>query len=362
MRMDLIKNMEQTVSCSISMHRLISKLERMTHPPLRHCILSGNYYEIKPQGTPVTYHYIARLIRKLPAIFSIILMRGNKMNWIQIMNSTVDYIEANLTKKLYVCQIAEKGYYSSFHFQRMFTMIAGVTVADYVRRRRLTLAAQDLFNGEKVIDVAMRYDYETPEAFTRAFKRLYDITPKDVKNCGVHLVAYPRLSFQISIKGEGYMNYKLVEHPSFEVIGVKCTITTKFGENKKQVVSFWRETETNGTKSKLCNIIGPLGLLGICLHFDSEMSTFEYMIAVEAGNNEEAGYVKEVIPAATYAVFESIGPMPAAIQSVIDRIYNEWFPSTSFEHAGTPELEVYYPGNPQDQNYRSEVWIQIKKQ
>ncbi|MCT4509523.1 MAG: AraC family transcriptional regulator, partial [Tepidibacter sp.] len=141
------------------------------------------------------------------------------MNWLNAMNNAVEYIEDNITKKIDIVQVAKIALSSTFHFQRMYHMITGVTIGEYIRRRRLTLATQDIISGEKIINVAYKYGYETPEAFTKAFRKMHGISPSVARELGVNLKAYPKLSFHISIKGDKNMNYKIFDKGSFKVVG-----------------------------------------------------------------------------------------------------------------------------------------------
>ena len=143
------------------------------------------------------------------------------MDWLDRMNRALDYIETNLADHISLDEIARKACCSTYHFQRMFPFITGVSLSEYIRRRRLTLAAFELQTTEaKIIDVAMRYGYQSPEAFARAFKTLHGIMPMAARTQGTALKAYPGFSFHISIKGDLAMNYRLEQKPAFEMFGV----------------------------------------------------------------------------------------------------------------------------------------------
>ncbi|NFI56206.1 AraC family transcriptional regulator [Clostridium botulinum] len=261
------------------------------------------------------------------------------MEWLDSMNKAVEYIEDNITEKLDIEKVAKIALSSPFHFQRMYHVITGVTIAEYVRRRRLTLAAQDIISGEKIINVAYTYGYETP---------------------GANLKAYPKLSFHISIKGDKDMNYKIVEKESFRVVGKQTRITMVDGENFEQVPEFWNNCMKDGSYNWICSKVGKLGVLGICKDFGKD--EFNYMIGVEEIKDSiPKGYVSATIPAATWAIFESSGALPDAIQDLTRRIFTEWLPSTGYEHACAPELEIYPEGDIYSSDYKCEIWIPIKK-
>lgn len=285
------------------------------------------------------------------------------MQYIKKMNESIDYIEDNILEDLKIDQIAKVACLSKFHFQRMFHMLTGVTIAEYIRKRRITLAAQELAVGEnKIIDLAIKYRYSTAESFSRAFRKMQGISPSNVNGNGNNLKAYPRLSFQLQLKGAEKMNYRIVKKESFKIIGRSIRVSTVDGENYKTIPEFWQEINNNGYCERLSNYMGELGILGVCMDYDPETEKMTYMAAVEKPVNRklELEVEEKEIPAATWAVFEAVGKMPDAIQKVWKRIYSEWFPSTGYEHAGGPELEVYLPGNPDSEDYKSEIWIPIK--
>jgi AraC family transcriptional regulator len=250
----------------------------------------------------------------------------------------------------------------------MFHMLTGVTVAEYVRKRRLTLAAQELVTTKgKIIDIALKYGYDTPESFARAFRKVHGINPSEARESGVSLKVNPRLSFQISLKGDQEMNYQIMEKPAFKVIGKGIRVSTENGENTKRIPQFWRQCYENGFSASLEKMADPKGVtgeckLGVCLEFEPELKEFTYFIGVEHTQGAiPDGLTEKNVPAGAWAIFESIGPMPRAIQELNQRIYSEWFSSTGYQHAGEVDMEVYPPGDADDENYRCEVWVPITK-
>ncbi|SMC89693.1 AraC family transcriptional regulator [Sporomusa malonica] len=284
------------------------------------------------------------------------------MEWLKRMLNAIEYMESHMEEPLDVGRTAQVACSSIFHFQRMFHMLTGVTLAEYVRKRKLTLAAQELVcTKAKVIDVALKYSYDTPESFSKAFRRVHGVSPSAVRKPGVPLKAYPKLSFHLSIKGDQDMDYRIVSKEGFQVVGKTLKVTTKDGENFKRIPKFWNECYQDGSCPKLCQS-GKENLFGICLDMNHEQEEFTYMIAVEGGSHQfDAEFVTKEIPASNWAVFTCVGAIPAAIQQTWNRIYQEWFPATGYEHAGTAELEVYPPGDSGSDEYRCEVWIPILK-
>lgn len=285
------------------------------------------------------------------------------MEWLIRMKEALDYMESNMEETLSIEEVAKIAYSSPFHFQRMFNMLTGVSVSDYIRRRRLTLAAQELaISKVKVLDVALKYGYDSPESFAKAFRKAHGIAPSTAREPGIQLKAFPRLSFHLSLKGDKEMEYRIVEREQFTVIGKSIQISTREGENLREIPLLWQEANADGTSDKLAEIGVDKDLLGICAEMDYTNETFSYWIAVEGGpETDPQGYATTVIPAATWAVFTSVGPMPHAIQKVWERVFQEWFPSSGYEHTGKPEFELYPPGDPNAEDYVCEVWVPIKK-
>mgnify|MGYP001377037119 CR=1 FL=1 len=234
------------------------------------------------------------------------------MEWLERLKIALDYLEANLETDLEIKEAARLACCSTFHFQRMFHILTGFTVVEYVRNRRLTLAAQELAMGNaRVIDVALKYGYDTPESFSKAFRRLHGVNPSTARGSGVNLKAFPRISFYLSIKGDKDMDYKIVEKEAFAIVGKRIRVTTKDKQNLKLIPEFWTECCQKGICCELAANAGKLGLLGVCMNFNPDAEELTYMIGIEKPQSKVlTGFEEKEIPASTWAVFESIGPMP----------------------------------------------------
>lgn len=289
------------------------------------------------------------------------------MDWLKRMNEAIGYIEENLEGKIDYLAVAQKACCSSYHFQRMFSYMAEVPLSEYIRRRRLSCAAFDLQNTEdKVIDIALKYGYDSPTAFTRAFQNLHGITPNAAREEGVMLKAYPPISFQISIKGASVMNYKIEKKEAFRIVGPKLSTTMENSVCFEDIPKFWNETAMSGKIAQLGSMIdqAPFGMLGVSA-CDSEsmgaISAFDYYIAAPTSKAVPDGMEEFTVPAATWAVFECIGPMPGAIQEMQKRITTEWLPTSGYEYGSAPDIEVYYDKDGTKPDTRSEVWIPVVK-
>lgn len=295
------------------------------------------------------------------------------MDWLDRMNGAINHIEEHLGDTVDYEQVARIACCSSYHFQRMFSFITDVPLSEYIRRRRLTLAAFELQNSDvRVIDLALRYGYDSPNSFTRAFQALHGVTPSMARDRGVRLKAYPRMSFSITIKGDVEMDYKIVERASFRVFGVEKLIDATGGNNFRMIPEFWKECWKTGVLEPLMNLQQPKQENGLCrlnsimCYRDIGKDSFPYMIGVidfdGSASIPEQYKVVDVKPH-TWAIFRSqehgMEDASEKIQAVWKRIFPEWFPTSGYEHACGPELELTYE-LAGDRCY-SEVWIPVIK-
>ncbi|MCK9312724.1 MAG: AraC family transcriptional regulator [Methanocorpusculum sp.] len=285
------------------------------------------------------------------------------MEWIDGMNKAIEYLEDNLADEIDLEMAAKMAICSSFHFQRVFAYITGVTLNEYIRRRRMTVAAFELLEGDaKVIDLAYKYGYESPTAFNRAFRNIHGVSPSKAKIEGIGLTAFPRITFTFSVKGEEAMNYKIEKKEPFRVVGYVTKEDMTMEDCFEKVPQFWQSVIKQGGIEKLCALMqgkDPHGILGISLCEGGNFSG--YLIAVATDAPVPAGMEEYTIPEMTYALFEAIGAMPSAIQNLQQRIISEWLPTSGYEYGPAPDIEVYPEGDQQSATYRSEVWLPIVK-
>ena len=282
------------------------------------------------------------------------------MEWLDRMNDALTYLEANLDGEIDLERAAQLAACSQFHFQRMFTYIAGVPLSEYLRRRRMTLAALELTGGDaKVIDLALRYGYGSPTAFNRAFQSVHGVPPSRARDSGVRLTAYPRISFTLTVKGETSMNYRIQTLEAFRIVGLKVTLPMDMEQSFAQVPRFWQQSAPRIPELMPLMNQTPKGLLGVSACMSGE--TFDYFIAVASNTPVPQGMAEYTVPACTWAMFDCVGPMPDALQTLQKRIVTEWLPTSGYEYANAPDIEVYFEGDQFSPDYRCEAWLPIVK-
>ena len=279
------------------------------------------------------------------------------MDWVQGVKNAIRYIEDNITEDLSYDEIAGRAYVSSFYFQRAFSILCGVTLGEYIRNRRLTLAGMELLSGEvKIIDAAVKYGYDSPDSFAKAFTRFHGISPSSAKKEGANLKSVTPLKIIFKLEGGNTMDYRLEAKDSFTVIGTAREFNgdTSYVEIPK----FWDEHFSSGG-GEYVN-----GQYGICFDSDSSCGLFNYMIADCAEGKGEIPdrYKKMDIPAKTWAVFPVKGALPTALQQLNTKIWGEWLPNCNeYEMDGDFCIEMYTCGDTKSADYYSEIWIPVKK-
>ena len=280
------------------------------------------------------------------------------MEWMERLNDAIRYIEDHLTDEVDYEQLGKIACCSSYHFQRMFTYMAGIPLSEYIRRRKVSLAAVDLQGtGMKIIEVAGKYGYQSPTAFNRAFRSVHGIAPSAVKNEGVSVKSFPPITFKITVKGVEEMNYRIETKEAFRIVGVSVPLQKDIEKNFAVIPQKWQEISTDGTLQRLIGMMDtpPMGVLGISTCNDTE--PWRYYIAVST--SQEKGELSEyIVPQATWAVFPGEGTNES-IQELERRIVTEWLPTSGYEYGNAPDVEVYL--NPDPQNAKYEVWIPVVK-
>ena len=290
------------------------------------------------------------------------------MDWTTSLQKAIDFIEENLAEELDYSEIGSRACLSSFHFQRIFSIMCSFSLGEYIRNRRLTLAGAELnLSGGKVIDIALKYGYDSPDSFTKAFTRFHGITPSAAREPGASLRSYSRLSIKLSLEGGNVMDYRIEKKRAFKVVGKLQMFNSSEELNRDDIPTFWGRCHADGTVKELYkmsrNTVDDGMVFGVCYDENiGEANRFPYLIAATYEKSEiPIGYSVKEIPEYTWAVFRCVGAMPQAIQTLWRRIYAEFFPASEYRPVNGINIEAYYEGNMDDEKYISEIWIPVER-
>lgn len=291
------------------------------------------------------------------------------MDWITGIQRSIDYVEDHIMEPIDYEEVAKRACSSSFHFQRVFSILCGFTLGEYIRFRRLSLAGGELARSDiKVIDVALKYGYDTPESFSRAFTRFHGIAPSQVKNNHVILKSFSRLSVKLILNGGNTMDYRIETKDAFKLVMKKKQVSQNQELTAAEISQFWQKCGVDGTIPALCKYISKDNIFGNCIvgaSFGKDATDQEFPYAIGAMYNgvpiEEADFLVEEIPAHTYVVFPCVGKMPESFQKLYQQIYSEFFPASEYQPCDGTDFEAYPSADVFSPDYRCEIWVAVEK-
>jgi len=287
------------------------------------------------------------------------------MDFMKRMTEAIDYIEEHITEEIDFSHVARIVCCGTYQFGRIFSYVTGVSFAEYIRNRRLSLAALELQAGvAKVLDTALKYGYNSPESFARAFREMHGVPPKDAK--GTVLKMYPRITFQINIKGAVDMNYRIKEKEAIKCVGGVYRYT--MGDNG--YAKSWgiyldiKDEKLGKTPNEVIRddyklYRAPLWQVGVSHVADD--GNIEMSIGAQAAEGEYPGFELFEIPAGTWAMFTGKGKVYEGLDALFARIFTEWLPSSGYEQSMKYTIEIYPPGDSGSDDYEFEIWIPVKK-
>lgn len=297
------------------------------------------------------------------------------MEWITVLRQTIAYMEAHLLEEINAADVAEELHISPFYLQKGFKIMTGYSVGEYIRCRRLYLAALDILAGkEKVIETAYKYGYDTPESFTKAFTRFHGISPVQARKNASAIRTFLPLKISVVIQGGEEMDYVLEKVCNFRVVGLEHTVS--YANSYEDLPKFWEEFQKkyddvlfrgkkpeNGLEQAVCDY--HIGEYGVCIDEQREEpeGKLRYMIAgAYFGGTVPEGMSVFAFPDMEWAKFRCCGRMPAALQDVNTKIYREWLPGNpDYEMAMAADIEWYDRGDMHAADYRSEVWLPVRR-
>ena len=295
------------------------------------------------------------------------------MEWITAMQQAITYMEEHLLEDVNYEDVAKQVYISNYEFHRAFSFLTGMTANAYIRSRRLSLAAREIVNTDaSITEIALKYGYDTPEGFTKAFTRFHGIAPKFARDGAAKLKLFNPLVIKISVEGGKTMDYKIVQTKAQKFIALVRSFKNEIinDDENHEIPDFWAE----------CNekqMLGPLYMLrpdgkrdlyGLCTPTCEGSETFEYGIGIIADEDtaqydekelKKAGFRIWDVKPGTYVVFECIGDDGDCISDTWAKFYKEFLPQMGYEAEEETDYEKYF-----DQGREGlfcELWIPIKK-
>lgn len=286
------------------------------------------------------------------------------MDWTNLIPASIQYIENHLTEDITVDSVAKEFNVSTFFFQKGFMMLCGYSVSEYIRNRRLTLAGNDLINKENsVTDIAMKYYYDTPDSFTKAFSRFHGATPTAIRKGESTLKTFAPLKMKIVLEGGYLLDYKIVKKEAFDIIGMSRILP--YDATGSDINEFWQEMiSTDYGSSHFSNY-------GVSLDFQGEFGNHKYKYLVAQLYDADKDYPDEMevytIPDLDWVVFPCVGPEPETLMRVVEQVYSEWLPTLrEYDIDGRYLIEYYddpgkYANDVRDEKYYVELWFPIRK-
>lgn len=284
------------------------------------------------------------------------------MEWAEAIGEAVKYMESHITENITMYEVANHVSISPFYFQKGFSLLCGYSIAEYIRNRRMALAGEELITSDiTVMELAMKYGYDSPDSFTKAFSRFHGSTPLAVRRNKTMIKAFAPLKLTISLKGGYSMDYRIIKKEAFTVLGASKEFS--YENAQKEVPLFWQEFFSSEKCRYICGMYG--------INIDPQMGNekFEYLIAdvYNPAIDIPEGLDVKTIPAFTWAVFPCRGALPYSLQDVNTKIFSEWLPALQdYEFAAGYCVEMYdepgkYPNGTNDENYYTEIWIPVRK-
>lgn len=282
------------------------------------------------------------------------------------LNFVMDYIDDHLKDDISPDKISEYTGVSDYHFKKIFFYLSGMTLNEYIKKRRLSEANKDLLNGEKVTEVAFKYGYQSMDGFTRAFKKWSGFLPSDVIKTGISK-SFPKLSFIITVKGGISMEFRIEEKPAFNLVGVSKRVPMQFeGVNNEIVKLAMSITDEQKEEMHSLQNIEPYEIVNASYDADAnflkEEGDLTHLIGVLTTKNQVSDLLDKIpVEACTWAIFPNEGPFPSTLQETMAKVYSEWLLSSDYEVINVPAFSFTKMDKHKKDYAYSEVWIPVKK-
>lgn len=295
------------------------------------------------------------------------------VEWTECLRSAISYMEKHILENISAEDVADSVNISSFYFQNGFKLMTGYTVMEYIKKRRLYLAALEIISEKvKVLDLAFKYGYETPESFTKAFSRFHGVSPAKIKGDTTKIKIFLPLKIIVTIQGGNGMDYTVEKMQGFKVIGFEKEVS--FCSGYQEIPKFWnefcekyltplfsKEKPENQVEQIICDC--KIGEYGVCIDDIGKDGKFRYLIAGNYnGGKVPDGMTVYEFPDTEWVKFRCVGAMPGALQTVNTKIFKEWLPGNKeFDIAMGCNIEWYSQGDTSSADYESGIWVPVNR-
>ena len=282
---------------------------------------------------------------------------------LQGWNRAIDLIEQRLSQPIDVAELAKAVATSEYHFRRMFATLSGISISEYVRRRRLTVATAEILSGRTVLETAIRYGYGTTDTFSRAFRAMHGLTPTEARKEGAVLHSQPQLRFHLRVEGSKAMKHRIVDKPAFDLLGFATRVPVVYEGHNATIAEFERSID-RGARQQLAALSngqprGPISVTQPTDDVPQEGDEVEYWHAVVSSHEPPEGLTHKRVPAGLWVVFENHGPVPEAMQQMWANAAAEWFPANPYEWVPGPQLLSVGELGP-DNAATGQLWLPVR--
>jgi AraC family transcriptional regulator len=285
---------------------------------------------------------------------------------IGILNQLVEHIEQHLTEEIDVARVSTRLGTTEYHLRRMFSSLAGMPLSEYIRRRRMTVAAAAVLGDADLLATAVRFGYGSTEAFGRAFRAVHGITPGEARRDGGPLRTQQQLRFRLTIEGNTPMDTRITDRPAFRLIGHAARVPLIHrGANPHIQAHIAYLPEAEHGRLKALSDTDPAGLLQVSADLDPDYTegselTYLHGVAVSDGTPVPEDLDAIEVPAGTWAVFRTTGPYPDALQSTWAATAADWFPSNPWRLRPGPSIVAILDRAPDFTSATTELWLPVE--
>jgi len=283
------------------------------------------------------------------------------------LNRLVELVEERLTDAVDVAELASGLGTTEYHLRRMFSSLAGMPLSEYIRRRRMSVAAADVLGSEGLLDIAVRYGYGSAEAFGRAFRSVHGVSPADVRRDGGPLRTQPQLRFRLTVEGNITMDTRITDRPAFRLVGHAARVPLIHeGINPRIQAHIASLPVTEHARLKELSDTEPSGLLQVSADVDPDYLegtelTYLHGVATTTGADAPADLDVIEVPAGTWAVFRTEGEYPAALQAAWAATATDWFPSNPWRLRPGPWMVAVLERSENFSTATCEVWLPVER-